>query len=74
LGLLQRVPTIHEGYTELLKESFDPRPAGRYGEVVHLRYLACVLRVADILDVDPERTPPVLFHYRDIASKSVIYW
>ncbi len=64
----------HQGYADLLKESFDPRPVGRHGEVVHLRYLACILRVADILDVDPERTPPVLFQHRDIALKSVIYW
>jgi hypothetical protein len=64
----------HEGYADLVKDPFEPRPVGQHGEVVHLRYLACVLRVADILDVDPERTPPVLFHHRDIAPKSVIYW
>lgn len=64
----------HKNYPDLVKEAFDPRPAGRQAEVVHLRYLACVLRVADILDVDSERTPPVLFHHRDIAPESVVYW
>jgi len=64
----------HEGYDDLEKAQFDPRLAGRHEEVVHLRYLACVLRVADILDVDPERTPPVLFQHRGISSKSVLYW
>jgi hypothetical protein len=72
--LVRLCQSHHEGYAELVKEPFDPRPAGQHGEVVHLRYLACVLRVADILDVDPERTPPVLFQHRDIAPKSVIYW
>lgn len=72
--LVRLCQSHHEGYADLLKEPFDPRPAGRHGEVVHLRYLACVLRVADILDVDPERTPPVLFQHRDIAPESVIYW
>jgi hypothetical protein len=64
----------HEGYDELRTERFNPRPVGRRNEVVHLRYLACVLRIADILDMDPERTPPVVFHHRDIAAKSVIFW
>ena len=64
----------HEDYADLIEEAFDPRPVGRHGEVVHFRYLACVLRVADILDMDPERTPLVLFQHRDIAPESVIYW
>ena len=72
--LVRLCQSHHEGYADLVKEAFDLRPAGRHGEVVHLRYLACVLRVADILDVDPERTPPVLFQHRDIAPGSVIYW
>jgi hypothetical protein len=72
--LVRLCQSHHEDYASLVKEAFDPRPAGRHGEVVHLRYLACVLRVADILDVDPERTPPVLFRHRNIDPKSVIYW
>lgn len=72
--LVRLCQSHHEIYTDLVQERFDPQPAGRHDEVVHLRYLACVLRVADILDVDPERTPPVLFHHRGISPKSVIYW
>lgn len=64
----------HEGYDQLVKDSFDPRPAGKHGEVVHIRYIACVLRIADVLDIDPERTPAVLFHHREVAPKSMIYW
>ncbi len=62
----------HEGYKDLLGDKFDPRVAG--SDVVNLRYLAAVLRVADILDVDPERTPGIILRHRSIADKSVIYW
>ncbi|MFY9820772.1 MAG: hypothetical protein WAM82_05285 [Thermoanaerobaculia bacterium] len=74
--LVRLCQSHHEDYSDLVKDTFDPRPVGRHGEVVHLRYLACVLRVADILDVDPERTPAVLFQHRNIADKdkSIIYW
>jgi len=41
---------------------------------VHRRYLAAVLRLADILDIDPERTPSVILRHRDVADSSVIYW
>ncbi|MCK4825944.1 hypothetical protein KA005_59900, partial [bacterium] len=62
------------GRKELEESSFNPRIIGQSGEVVHLRYLACVLRIADILDFDPERTPDVILHHRDIAGESLIYW
>jgi hypothetical protein len=39
-----------------------------------LRYLACALRVADILEFDPERTPDVILEQRNIPQGSVIYW
>lgn len=64
----------HEGYEELREDRFDARPVDAAGQVVHLRYLACVLRVADILDIDPERTPNVIFAHRDISRGSVLYW
>ncbi len=64
----------HEGYERLEEPRFDPRPVGSPPRTVHLRYLASVLRVADILDIDPERTPEVVLHHRDIAPGSVIYW
>ncbi|HEV3455931.1 MAG TPA: hypothetical protein VHG32_05190 [Thermoanaerobaculia bacterium] len=63
----------HWNYELLLDESLDPKSL-HSGEVIHLRYLACVLRVADILENDPERTPPVIFRHRSIAPKSRIYW
>lgn len=64
----------HEGYEELASPRFDPRPVGRAARVVHLRYLASVLRVADILEFDPERTPEVVFQHRDVSPESAIYW
>jgi hypothetical protein len=47
----------HEGYEALVGRQFDPRRVGSDARVVHLRYLAALLRVADVLDVDRERTP-----------------
>lgn len=64
----------HYGYGELIKKRFDPRTVGAHGAVVHLRYLACVLRVADVLEVDPERTPEVIFRHRAVGESSILYW
>jgi hypothetical protein len=64
----------HEGYDVLAGRDFDPRRVGSPAQVVHLRYLAALLRVADVLDVDRERTPEVIFHHRDIAPTSATYW
>jgi hypothetical protein len=63
----------HEGYDTLVASSFDTRrvPPGR---LIHHRYLACILRIADVLDLDPERTPPVLLSVRDIAPSNLPYW
>lgn len=62
----------HEGYKDLVGDKFDPRLVG--ADVVHLRYLALVLRVADIVDVDPERTPGIILRHRHVADENVIYW
>lgn len=64
----------HEYYNELKKESFNPRPVGSPSVMVHLRYLAVVLRVADVLELDPERTSAVILRHRDIPTSSLIYW
>jgi len=64
----------HYGYEELVKERFNPRLVGSPVHVVHLRYLAAVLRVADVLEFDPERTPLVILRHRDVSPESVIYW
>jgi Histidine kinase-, DNA gyrase B-, and HSP90-like ATPase len=65
----------HDGYDELASRRFDPRlvASGEAG-VVHLRYLACVLRTADILEFDPERTPEIVFKHRQVGKGSVVYW
>jgi hypothetical protein len=64
----------HYGYEQLVTKRFDPRFVEPRGTIVHLRYLACVLRIADILEFDPERTPDVIFRHRDISTDSAIYW
>lgn len=64
----------HQGYQDLISRIFDPKPVGSNGLIVHLRYLAILLRVADILEFDPERTPEIIFAHRNISPQSVIYW
>ena len=64
----------HEGYAELRQERFKPRLVGSPATVFQLRYVAVILRVADILEFDPERTPFVLFKHRTISPSSLIYW
>jgi len=64
----------HQGRRELMDNRFVPRPVGTHGHIVHLRYLACVLRVADVLEFDPERTPAVILRHRSISPASIIYW
>lgn len=64
----------HFSIDQLKASSFDPRRVGNPGTVLHLRYCACLLRVADVLDFDPERTPPILFAHRAIEGTSAIFW
>jgi hypothetical protein len=64
----------HYDQTQLASESFNPRLVGSPAKVVNLRYLAAVLRVADVLDFDPERTPEVILQTRNIPPKSLIFW
>ncbi len=67
----------HFGFDALRGAAFEPIPSGgSQPQIIHLRYLACLLRLADILENDPARTPAVLFEHRDIASreKSLIHW
>ena len=64
----------HQVKADLERDPFEPRPVGTPGQILHLRYLACVLRVADILEFDPERTPDVILRHRDIAPASLIFW
>lgn len=64
----------HEGLHDLRTGRFDAKMAGHTSQVVNLRYLAALLRVADVLEFDPERTPPVILRHRNIAPASKVYW
>lgn len=64
----------HYGYSELTKSVFNPKLVGAPSKVVHLRFLACALRISDILEFDPERTPNVILKHRDISPSSLIFW
>jgi hypothetical protein len=72
--LIKLCQSHHYGREELETNNFNARIIGQQGKVVNLRYLACVLRIADILEFDPERTPEVILRHRDISEKSLIYW
>jgi hypothetical protein len=62
------------GRDELAGPAFDPMWVGPKSLVINLRYLACILRIADILEFDPERTPEVIFRHREISDKSILFW
>ncbi len=62
----------HWGIDKLLNDEFDLRPVG--STHLHLRYLAMALRVADVMENDPERTPEVILQHRSISPSSVTYW
>ncbi len=64
----------HECFQQLLESRFDPVEVGSAGAVVHLRYLAAVLRLADVMENDPERTPEVVLRQRNISPSSLVYW
>lgn len=64
----------HEDLLDLKSDRYDARLIGVKGEVLNLRYLAALLRVADVLEFDPERTPEVIMKHRDIAPASKVYW
>jgi hypothetical protein len=72
--LVRLCSSHHSGSAELRTDQFNARPVGTEGAVVNLRYLACLLRVADVLEFDPERTPEVVFRHRNIATGSRLYW
>lgn len=63
----------HLGFARLKSDSFSPKLVSP-NKIVHLRYLAVLLRVADILDFDPKRTPEVIFQHRNVSPGSLIYW
>ena len=64
----------HETYKDLVGSKFKPRKVGQPFRIVHLRYLACVLRISDVLEFDPKRTPDVIFRHRSVSEGSQIFW
>jgi hypothetical protein len=64
----------HFGFDRITQQSFRPRRVASPSEVVNLRFLALVLRMADILEFDPERTPDIILRHRDVSPASQIYW
>ncbi len=64
----------HQGFDELVSDDFRPLLVDSPSQALHLRYCACCLRVADVLDFDPERTPRILFEHRDVEEISEIFW
>lgn len=76
--ILVRLCTSHHlDVRELGNPRFDPfLSTGSRPQLIHLRYLACILRLADILENDPERTPAVLLRHRGIEERerSLVHW
>lgn len=72
--LIRLCQSHHWCYEDLKSEEFRARRVGFPPATVNLRYLAAVLRIADILDVDPRRSPEVLEKYRVIDESSIIFW
>ncbi|USU13447.1 ATP-binding protein [Sphingomonadaceae bacterium OTU29THOMA1] len=64
----------HEGLSELRNPRFNAKNVGTPASPVNLRFLAAILRIADVLEFAPERTPAVVLDNRDIAPASRIYW
>jgi hypothetical protein len=65
----------HQASADELKGTvFDLRLVGAPSSILNLRYAACLLRIADVLEFDPERTPKILFSHRDVNQSSAIFW
>ena len=62
----------HYGLDELKKEKFNPLRI--HGKVVHKRYIAMCLRLADVIEIDPERAPDVLIKHRSVINGSLSHW
>lgn len=62
----------HYGIEQLLKETYNPKVVNNI--CCHRRYISICLRIGDVLELDPERTPEVLFRHRNISKQSVAFW
>jgi hypothetical protein len=75
--LIRLCKSHHQGFDDLARPEFDPLlSTGPQPQLIHLRYLASLLRLADILENDPERTPDVIFRHRSIQDQpaSLTHW
>lgn len=57
-----------EPVSSLLNEANYPRDALVRNLRINVQYLSILLRLADILDLDPERTPDALFSFINLAD------
>lgn len=64
----------HHGHDRLKEDRFNPHLVSSPARRVHPRYLACLLRLADVLEFDPERVPTVILQQRNVSEGSLIYW
>jgi hypothetical protein len=64
----------HEGYSSLIEARFDARLVSSPATSLNPRFLAALLRLADVMEFDPERTPSIVLTHRNIAPKSRVYW
>jgi len=55
-------------YEELDNDRFDPITRG--GAIIHIRYLAAVLRISNVLEYDPKYTASVLFQRKQANLRS----
>lgn len=60
-GVLSKVCQAHgQGFSEVMKLPFSE--AGMASEDCHPRYVACLLRMGDLLDLDDNRFCPIMLH------------
>ncbi|MBI3259517.1 MAG: ATP-binding protein [Ignavibacteriae bacterium] len=62
----------HDGLDELKQPKFNPQKI--HGKIIHKRYIAICLRLADVIEIDPERAPEVLIKHRSIIEGSLSHW
>jgi molecular chaperone HtpG len=71
--------SICNSHGEPVKSLYDlsiwPRNTLVSNKIINIQYLAIILRLADILDLDPERTPKVIYEFINPQNPiSIIEW
>lgn len=72
--LISLCKSHHEGLSELRGNRFNAKNVGSPSKPMNLRFLAAILRLADVMEFAPERTPDVVLRSRDVDPSSRIYW